>query len=220
MSVPKRTGAKRPIRTSAERSGKGGSAAGARALSTRSRLWWVLGAGAVVVIFVVLVVVSAQRSSSQRAKASGTAVASSSAGASAAGTLPRFTMADVDGRTVTRPGGKPGLLIFTASYCTPCIEQAPGIVALKRRLGARVEILTFSIDPGDSAAAMRSAFGPIAGRTPGYVLGWDSSGRLAPAYGVSSLGTEVVYDRRGRQVWRGVLSDSSEIAAALRRAGA
>ena len=179
------------------------------------KLWWVAGAGLAAVI-ATLVVVATQRSAAPRAGAKPASAASDAV----AGAFPRFRIADVRGRELTRPGGKPGLLIFTASYCKPCISQAPGVVRLKRRLGAGVEMLTLSVDPRDSAAAMAAAFGPIGGNTPGYELAVDRAGTLAPAFGVTSLGTEVVYDRRGREVWRGVLSPVSEIAAALQRAGA
>lgn len=179
-----------------------------------SRLRWIVGA-ALAAVIAIAVVVATQRSSGE----AGSKPAARGSDAAAA-TIPRFTVVDVRGRRLTRPGGKPGLLIFTASYCKPCIAQAPGVVRLKRRLGARAEMLTVSIDPRDSATAMARAFGPIGGGTPGYEIAVDRAGTLAPAFGVTSLGTELVYDRRGRQVWRGVLSDVSEIAAALRRAGA
>jgi len=193
----------------------------------RRALRWAIGGG-VLAVLAALVVVSTlsapgggtpvleQDSASQR-----TAGAGGDDGQSSGKRLRRFTLADVTGRKLTRPTGrKPGVLVFTASYCTPCIAQAPGLVAEMRKFGSRAEILTLSIDPGDSSAALRDAFKPAIGDARAYPLAWDPSGQLAPAFNVTALGTEVVYDRAGREVWRGVLSAPSEIAAALRRAGA
>jgi len=120
-----------------------------------------------------------------------------------------------------RPTGrKPGVLVFTASNCSPCIVQARSLLAEMRKVGSRAEILTVSIDPGDSSSALRDAFKPAIGNARNYPLAVDHSGQLAPAFGVTATGTEIVYDRAGREVWRGVSSPVSEIGAALRKAGA
>jgi len=120
-----------------------------------------------------------------------------------------------------RPSGRrPGVLVFTASNCSPCIVQARSLLAEMRKVGSRAEILTVSIDPGDSSSALRDAFKPAIGNARNYPLAVDQSGQLAPAFGVTATGTEIVYDRAGREVWRGVSSPVSEIGAALRKAGA
>ncbi len=192
--------------------------------ATTARRPWRWGIGAIVVAsLVALVVVSTQQMSS-----TGTPLSAQPAGGgpddgaqASSNSLRRFSLVDSDGQNVTRPaGGKPGVLVFTASNCTPCIDQAPSLVAEMHKFGSRAEILTVSIDPGDSNAAMNSAFGPVIGNPRGYPLAVDKSGQLAPAYGVQALGTEIVYDRAGREVWRGTLSPASEIGAALRKAGA
>lgn len=192
--------------------------------ATTARRPWRWGIGAIVVAsLVALVVVATQRTSS-----TGTPLSSQPAGGetgdgaqASSKSARRFSLVDVDGRNVTRPTGrKPGVLVFTASYCSPCIEQAPSLVAEMRKFGSRAEILTLSIDPGDSSSALRDAFKPAIGNARDYPLAVDKSGQLAPAFGVQALGTEIVYDRAGREVWRGTLSPASEIAAALRKAGA
>ncbi len=92
------------------------------------------------------------------------------------------------------------MLVFTASNCSPCIVQAPGLLAEMRKFGSRAEILTVSIDPGDSSSALRDAFKPAIGSARNYPLAVDRSGQLAPAFGVTATGTEIVYDRAGREV--------------------
>lgn len=192
--------------------------------TTTARRPWRWGIGAIVVASVVaLVVVATQRTSSTGSPLSSQPAggATRDGGRVSSETQRRFSLVTDDGQTVTRPSGrKPGVLVFTASYCTPCVVQAPSLVAEMRKLGSRAEILTFSIDPGDSIEAMSSAFKPAIGNARDYPLAVDKSGQLAPAFGVQALGTEIVYDRAGREVWRGVLSPASEIAAALRKAGA
>lgn len=179
-------------------------------------------AGAVLAGLVALVVVATQRT-----PAVGTPLAQQTPGPASASddggrdALRRFSLRDVEGRKVTRPSGRrPGVLVFTASYCTPCIAQAPSLVAEMRKFGSRAEVLTVSIDPGDSSAALRDAFKPVIGNPAGYPLAWDPTGQVGPAFGVTALGTEIVYDRAGREVWRGVSSPASEVGAALRKAGA
>jgi len=183
---------------------------------------------AVLAALVTLVVVATQRApagGSPLLKQDATQQNSTSATAddtqASSKSLRRFSLADVDGRQVMRPTGrKPGVLVFTASNCSPCIVQARSLLAEMRKFGSRAEILTVSIDPGDSSSALRDAFKPAIGNARNYPLAVDQSGQLAPAFGVTATGTEIVYDRAGREVWRGVSSPVSEIGAALRKAGA
>lgn len=183
---------------------------------------WRWGIGAVVVgSLVALVVLATQRASPTATPLGSPAANAPGADRERSSSLQRFSLADVNGRDVTRPSGrKPGVLVFTASYCTPCIAQAPSLVAELRKFGSRAEVLTVSIDPGDSSKALRDAFRPVIGSPRNYPLAWDPSGKIGPAFDVTALGTEIVYDRAGREVWRGVSSPAAEIGAALRKAGA
>lgn len=184
---------------------------------------WRWGTGAFVLASLVALVVLATQRASPTASPLASQPAANAPGADRerSSSLQRFSLADVNGREVTRPsGGKPGVLVFTASYCTPCIAQAPSLVAELRKFGSRAEVLTVSIDPGDSSKALRDAFRPVIGSPRNYPLAWDPSGKIGPAFDVTALGTEIVYDCAGREMWRGVSSPAAEIGAALRKAGA
>lgn len=187
---------------------------------------WAVSA-AVLAALVTLVVVATQRAPAggsplkQDAAQPNSTSATADDGHAPSKSLRRFSLADVDGRQVMRPSGRrPGVLVFTASNCPRCIVQAPSLLAEMRKFGSRAEILTVSIDPGDSSSALRDAFEPAIGNARNYPLAVDQSGQLAPTFGVTATGTEIVYDRAGREVWRGVSSPVSEIGAALRKAGA
>ncbi len=66
---------------------------------------------------------------------------------------PDFTVQDVD-RKVTLSGlrGKTVVLNFWASWCGPCIDETPSLVAMARKMrDHNVVVLAVSIDDDDSA---------------------------------------------------------------------
>jgi len=67
-------------------------------------------------------------------------------------TAPDFTIADGQ-RTVSlaQLRGKPVLLNFWASWCSPCVEEMPSLVQLQKVGGNKVTILAVSEDADDKA---------------------------------------------------------------------
>jgi len=66
---------------------------------------------------------------------------------------PDFTVQDVD-RKITLSGlrGKTVVLNFWASWCGPCIEETPSLVAMARKMrDHNVVVLAVSVDDDDSA---------------------------------------------------------------------
>lgn len=180
-----------------------------------------IGAGAALLVTLALVAALGRGGGGAGSGASSPGASEASTGAIAPATkggLPRLSVTDVEGARVTVPGAKPGVLIFTASYCTPCIQLTPPLAEIVRTMDGRVDVLTLSVDPSDTSEAMQSAYAPVIGDTPGWRIATDPSGEAAPAFQITSLGTEIVYDEDGRQVFRGVLSDPAEIGDALRKA--
>ena len=60
---------------------------------------------------------------------------------------PDFSVSDGD-RTVTLSQfrGKPVVLNFWATWCPPCVEEIPSLVAMQKQLGDKVVVLAVSTD--------------------------------------------------------------------------
>lgn len=109
--------------------------------------------------------------------------------------------------------GEPMLVNLWASWCAPCIEELPTLVALAGREGAP-RVLTLSQDMGPQASVR--AF--LDGKGLVAVEGWqDADMAMTDALGVQIMPTTVLYDADGREVWRyvGDLDWTGEEAAAL-----
>ena len=67
---------------------------------------------------------------------------------------PEFTLPDLDGRQVSLASlrGKPVVVDFWATWCTPCEFQIPVLNALQERLGDRVAVLGVAVDAGGREA--------------------------------------------------------------------
>jgi cytochrome c biogenesis protein CcmG/thiol:disulfide interchange protein DsbE len=65
---------------------------------------------------------------------------------------PDFTVTDShQAVTLSQLRGKPVLLNFWATWCPPCIEEMPSLLALHKELGDQVIILAVSEDADDAA---------------------------------------------------------------------
>ena len=65
---------------------------------------------------------------------------------------PQFTVTDAD-RTVSLKDfrGKTVVLNFWATWCPPCVEEMPSLVALQKQVGDKVIILAVSMDVDEHA---------------------------------------------------------------------
>jgi thiol-disulfide isomerase/thioredoxin len=132
-------------------------------------------------------------------------------------TIGRFRGRDIDGRVLTIASGKPGVLLFIAGWCGDCLPDAVLLGRVAEQYGSRINAVAVSPDPSDSVGALRR-FRHNAG-SPRYPFVWDRDGSLARPLRVSALDTTLVYDARGRVVYRGVAPDGPTLRGALRRAG-
>lgn len=204
-----------------QRGAAGGADAEQHSASFARRHWAPLSAGGLaVVVAAALVVLSAQRAApaGSDALSSGTAASPAQQAAADGGAAPAFSLATLDGQAVSVPAGRPGAVFFTVSSCLSCIAPAKDLAELKGRVGGRADALLVSIDPADSPGALRE-LGRLIGDPP-YPSAIDTSGTLAARYGVTALGTTVVYDRDGALVARLVEPGAGDLAAAFRQAGA
>jgi hypothetical protein len=178
--------------------------------------WWVAGAAALAAIAVLVAIASTRTTSA--GSSSARAVGGARGGSGQPGErVPGFVIASIDGASVRVPSGGPGALFFTTASCESCIPSSKALGVLKRRFGARAEVLWVSISPSDTIASVR-AFQRAVGNPP-YRAALDTSGALARSFRVTALGTAVVYDARGRVVFRGDEPQLPALKSAFAKAG-
>jgi thiol-disulfide isomerase/thioredoxin len=113
---------------------------------------------------------------------------------------PTVSFTAPDGRPVTLAsfGGKPLLVNLWATWCAPCVAEMPTLDDAAGRLGTQVRVLTVSQDL-DGAAKV----GPFFARAKFAHLQpyLDPEVGLSLAY-QANLPATILYDARGREVWR------------------
>ena len=69
-------------------------------------------------------------------------------------TAPDFTKTGFDGKPVKLSAhrGKVVLLDFWASWCPPCVEEAPHLIALQKANAGKLQIIGVSMDDEEAAA--------------------------------------------------------------------
>jgi cytochrome c biogenesis protein CcmG/thiol:disulfide interchange protein DsbE len=91
--------------------------------------------------------------------------------------------------------GKPALINFWASWCTPCKQEAPELERLSRALGGRAQVV--GVDWND---ATRNATAFIREHELTYPNLRDGSGEVGNRYGLAGLPTTFVLDAEGKIV--------------------
>lgn len=117
-------------------------------------------------------------------------------------TLPAFTLPPlVAGKpgvaSAGFAGGKPRLLNVFASWCVPCIAEAPHLMTLKAA-GVLIDAIAIKDTGADVAAFLRRNGDPYAG------IGDDAHSRVQLALGSSGVPETFVIDGRGRIVMQHV----------------
>jgi len=125
-------------------------------------------------------------------------VASIAVGTAVGQRAPDFGLVDINGQRITRDAltGRPAIVWFTASYCTPCQEGALALQRVLDRLGAadRVAVVMVFVDPGDPPAALadwKARFG-----RPDWTVAL-ASGSVIRDYRVQYLDTKYLLDAAG-----------------------
>jgi cytochrome c biogenesis protein CcmG/thiol:disulfide interchange protein DsbE len=91
--------------------------------------------------------------------------------------------------------GRPALVNFWASWCTPCREEAPALERVSRALGGRASVV--GVDWNDTT---QNANEFIREHRLTYPILRDGSGEVANDFGLSGLPTTFVLDGDGRIV--------------------
>jgi peroxiredoxin len=90
--------------------------------------------------------------------------------------------------------GKTVFLNFWASWCQPCVEELPSIVALDKAMKGRPFVI-LAVSEDDSAGDVRKFFG---GMTPGFPIVMDDDQKVTREYGTFKFPETYVIDASGR----------------------
>jgi len=122
-------------------------------------------------------------------------------GAAESGRSMDLTLPDLDGRPVSLGrylGKKPVLLFFWATWCPECKAAIPEINAMTSEpLAGKLQIL--GLDFRESREKVANAVKTRGIRFPVLL---DERGQAARAYGVVGIPTYILFDRRGKMVYR------------------
>jgi thiol-disulfide isomerase/thioredoxin len=147
------------------------------------------------VLGLAVVVAGCDRQSAAPAQPADSASAAAEAGAldrsHKGGELPELVFAD--------PAGHPVLINLWATWCAPCVAELPTLDALAVKHDGQLKVLTVSQD-SETSGKVSSFFDQ---RGIKRLEAWlDPENALTDFYRVSSLPTTILYDARGREVWR------------------
>jgi hypothetical protein len=123
----------------------------------------------------------------------------------------------IDGRWVSLPSGRAGMVMLSTSACVSCFVSAKFMADYVREAPEPVDAAFISVDPGDSRQALVARRDAMGGSP--YPFAIDASGDLAAAYRIASLGTVVVYDAHGRIVSKVVEPSLEDLRDGFHEAG-
>jgi thiol-disulfide isomerase/thioredoxin len=114
--------------------------------------------------------------------------------------IPPFTAVDIDGRPIATAAlrGKVVIVNFWATWCPPCREEIPDLVALQAKYKDQLQIIGISQDSG-SVEDVRQ-FAKAHGMNYPTIISTPEIEKLFP--GVYALPTTFVLDREGRLAQR------------------
>jgi thiol-disulfide isomerase/thioredoxin len=106
--------------------------------------------------------------------------------------------ADDDPATLAEAEGKPLLVNIWATWCAPCVKELPTLQAVAARAGApRVIAVSQDMAPRGSVDAFLDN-----NRLADLEVWHDPKMALSSASGADVLPTTILYDAKGREVWR------------------
>lgn len=109
---------------------------------------------------------------------------------------PAFSLSDMDGQAVSLAGlrGRPVVINFWASWCTPCAYEHPELLAAAQRWEPK-GVAFYGVVYGDTEEAARSF---LKRRGSAYPNLLDLDQRVAIDYGVAGVPETYVIDGQGR----------------------
>jgi len=94
--------------------------------------------------------------------------------------------------------GEVSVVNFWASWCVPCVQEHPLLVALKQRAGVPI----YGVNYKDQAAAARRFLGRYG--NPFVAVGTDANGRAAIEWGVYGMPETFIVNGKGEIVYKHV----------------
>lgn len=111
--------------------------------------------------------------------------------------LPGFATADLS-------KGRPAIVNFWASWCVPCVEEHPQLVALAKRTGVALYGVNHKDQPANARRFLERYGNPF------VAVGSDANGRAAIEWGVYGMPETFIVDGQGRIAYKHVGPISSE----------
>lgn len=109
---------------------------------------------------------------------------------------PSFTLKGLDGQihNLKQYRGKPVILNFWASWCGPCIEEAPNFAKLHSKYSKEVQILTVNLTSMDNLQSAKDFV-----KEYGFVFPvlLDQDGTVAKSYNIQPIPTTFFIDKDG-----------------------
>jgi len=132
--------------------------------------------------------------------------------------VPPFELKALDGTTVDAEAldGKPWVVNFWATWCSPCIEEMPAMNTAWRTLEP-AGLGMLAVNVGESRAAIEAFVERVPIDFP-ILLG--DGARTLPDWGARALPTTLVLDRSGRIVYEAVGPRAWDDAELIRRLAA
>ena len=112
---------------------------------------------------------------------------------------PTATFADANGKTtdIASFAGKPVLVNLWATWCAPCIKELPTL----DRLSVERQMTVVAISQDDAPQSVVQKF--LDGHEIVYLDAYhDPDMALSSAFGVQILPTTLLFDAKGKEVWR------------------
>jgi thiol-disulfide isomerase/thioredoxin len=97
--------------------------------------------------------------------------------------------------------GKPFIVNLWATWCGPCVKELPSLDRLAVRAGDRLQVLIVNQDDTKQAVDPVPAWW-AAHPLPHLALYRDGPNALGFAYASGQLPTTILYDAKGKEVWR------------------
>ncbi|MGE0767249.1 MAG: DsbE family thiol:disulfide interchange protein [Hyphomicrobiaceae bacterium] len=101
--------------------------------------------------------------------------------------------------------GKPAVVNFFASWCLPCADEHPQLVALARRTGVALIGINNKDEPANAIRFLRLHGNPYS------AVGADANGRAAIEWGVYGMPETFIVDGSGTVVFKQVGPISTEV---------